>query len=54
MKFLSIAAATTLAATSALAHPGHVAPEAGHSHGEVLAVLALVGVVGAIWALRTR
>lgn len=43
MKF-AITALMTLTATAAAAHSGHIAPEGGHSHGEVLALLALAGI----------
>lgn len=46
--------AAALLATAAAAHPGHIAPQDGHSHGEILAVLALVGIAGVIWVLRAR
>lgn len=42
-----LTAIAALSATAVAAHPGHVAPEAGHSHGEVLAliVIAIVAVI---------
>lgn len=43
-----------LVATAAAAHPGHVGPDAGHTHGEVFAILALIGVVGLIWTVARR
>ena len=53
---MKAALATALAAiaTAAAAHPGHVGPEAGHTHGEIFAVLALIGVAGLAWSLRRR
>jgi len=56
MTRLTAAAALVVAsAGSALAHPGHIAPEAGHSHPEYLAV-ALIGlaVAGVVWAVLAR
>ena len=46
--------AATLTATAAAAHPGHVAPAAGHTHGEVIALTAIVALaVGAlVWNAR--
>lgn len=43
-----------LAVTAAQAHPGHVAPANGHSHGEVLAIaaFALLAVAALIWNAR--
>ena len=48
---LSLIAA--LSATSAMAHPGHIAPEAGHGHTELLA-LAFVVAAGALWAFARK
>ena len=51
--FLSIL--TVLAATAAQAHPGHVAPAGGHSHGEVIALVAIAVVAfAAFFALARR
>ena len=49
-----LTAVTALSATAAAAHPGHVAPEAGHSHGEVIALVAVVVLaIGAfVWMTR--
>ena len=41
------------AAGSAAAHEGHIAPMAGHSHGEILAVVVAVIALGA-FALSRR
>ena len=40
-------------AGSAAAHEGHIAPMAGHSHGEILAVVVAAIALGA-WALSRR
>ena len=45
---------TMLIATAAAAHPGHIAPEAGHGHTEIIALLAIVGIAGVLWSLRSR
>lgn len=54
MKTVLTIAATTLTATAAAAHPGHISPEAGHGHAEIFAILAIVAVAGVIWSLRAR
>ena len=41
------------AAGIAVAHEGHITPVAGHSHGEILAVLVAVIALGA-YALSRR
>lgn len=55
-----LAAATTLVATqfvvtgAAFAHPGHIAPSAGHSHeGLVVAAGAAIVVLAMVLALRS-
>ena len=48
---LSLIAA--LSATAAMAHPGHIAPEAGHGHTELLAIVA-IAAVGALWAFARK
>lgn len=49
-----LTATFALAATAAAAHPGHVGPEAGHTHGEVFALLALIGIAGLLWTAVRR
>lgn len=52
------AAALTLAVAlpgAALAHVGHVAPQAGHAHGEIAVLIGAVAALGALaLALRAR
>lgn len=53
----TLAAAFALTPAFALAHPGHVAPEAGHSHLLEFALMAFgaIAVAGIVrWALRRR
>ena len=49
---LSLIAA--LSATAAYAHPGHIAPEAGHGHAELIALAFIVAAAGALWAFAKR
>ena len=48
---LSLIAA--LSATAAMAHPGHIAPESGHGHTELLALAVIFGA-GALWVFAKR
>ena len=48
---LSLIAAAS--ATVAYAHPGHIAPEAGHGHAELLALI-FVAAAGALWAYARK
>jgi uncharacterized membrane protein YfcA len=52
MKAIATSLFLALAASPALAHPGHVAESGGHSHWLGLAALGLATVVAARWALR--
>jgi len=54
MKATAIAILATLAATPALADPGHFAAERGHSHWAALAALAVALVVGVAALRRER
>jgi hypothetical protein len=53
MKTLSLSLLATLAATSALAHPEHVA-DLGHGHSHWLALAIFAGLAGAGVALWMR
>ena len=53
MKTLLSALTLIAAANHAVAHEGHIAPMAGHSHGEILAVVVAVIALGA-YALSRR
>ena len=48
-----LTAIAALSANAAMAHPGHIAPESGHGHAELLALVAIV-CIGAIWAFAKR
>lgn len=51
----TLALASLLTATSALAHDGHVAPAAGHAHWEIAAApLAAIAAGVLIFVLRAR
>ena len=43
-----------LIAQPAFAHPGHVAPKAGHSHWEIYAALTAVVLIGLIALRKAR
>lgn len=50
----ALSALILMAATgTAAAHEGHIAPMAGHSHGEILAAVIAVFAVG-LYALSRR
>ena len=48
----TITAIAALAATPALADPGHIAHAGGHSHWELVAGLAVIAIAGVPFALR--
>ena len=41
-------------ASNAAAHEGHIAPLAGHAHGEVLAIVVAAAVAAAIYIANRR
>lgn len=42
------------AASVAAAHEGHIAPLAGHAHGEVLAIIAAAAVAAIVYIANRR
>ena len=52
MKTATLLLSMIAAAGTASAHVGHIAPSAGHSHGEILAVVVAVIALGAFALIR--
>lgn len=54
MKSILISLPLIAAASVAAAHEGHIAPLAGHAHGEVLAILGAAAVAAIVYIANRR